>query len=40
VHINLEGNLLKTGHFEGDGRLILRWILDKLVVRMGVAEIV
>jgi hypothetical protein len=35
------GNLLKTGHFEyleGDERIILRWILERYVVRMGVAE--
>jgi hypothetical protein len=43
AHITLEGNILKTAHCEylvGDRRVILRWILGRHVVRMGVAEIV
>jgi hypothetical protein len=42
AHITLEGNLLKTGHYEyleGDGRTILRSILERHTVRTGAAEI-
>jgi hypothetical protein len=42
AYATLEVNLLNTGHIEDlerEGRIILSWILERNVVRMGVARI-